>query len=58
MRSPKMTVGPACLWLPRLLPGVGTCFDLVGSSERLLYDHVRCMVRDHAQIECGKRVVC
>jgi hypothetical protein len=35
MRSPKTTVGPVCLWLPRLLPGVGVCFDFVGASERL-----------------------
>jgi hypothetical protein len=35
MRSPKMTVGPVCLWLPRLLSGVGVCFDFVGASERL-----------------------
>jgi hypothetical protein len=35
MRSPKMTVGPIYLWLPRLLPGVGACFNFVGASERL-----------------------
>jgi hypothetical protein len=35
MRSPKMTAGPICLWLSRLLPGVGACFDIVGASERL-----------------------
>jgi hypothetical protein len=35
MRSPKTTAGPVCLWLPRLLPGVGACFDFVGVSERL-----------------------
>jgi hypothetical protein len=35
MRSPKTTVGPVCLWLPRLPPGVGACFDIVGASERL-----------------------
>jgi hypothetical protein len=27
--------GPVCLWLPRLLPGVGAYFDFVGASERL-----------------------
>jgi hypothetical protein len=27
--------GPVCLRLPRLLPGVGACFILVGTSERL-----------------------
>jgi hypothetical protein len=32
---PKTTTGPVCLWLPRLLSGVGACFDLVGASERL-----------------------
>jgi hypothetical protein len=35
MRSPKTTAGPVCLWLPRLLLGVGACFDFVGASERL-----------------------
>jgi hypothetical protein len=35
MRSPKMTVVPVCLWLTRLPPGVGVCFDFVGSNERL-----------------------
>jgi hypothetical protein len=35
MRSSKMTVGPVCLWLSRLLPGVGACFDFVRASERL-----------------------
>jgi hypothetical protein len=35
MRSPKTTAGPACLWLPRLILGVGACFDFVGASESL-----------------------
>jgi hypothetical protein len=35
MRSPKMTAGSVCLWLPRLPSGVGACFDFVGASERL-----------------------
>jgi hypothetical protein len=35
MRPPKMTAGPVCLWLSRLLSGVGACFDFVGASERL-----------------------
>jgi hypothetical protein len=35
MRSPKTTAGPVCLWLPRLHPGVGACFDFLGVSERL-----------------------
>jgi hypothetical protein len=35
MRSPKTTTEPVCLWLPKLLPGVGACFDFVGASERL-----------------------
>jgi hypothetical protein len=35
MRPPKTTVGPVGLWLSRLLPGVGVCFDFVGASERL-----------------------
>jgi hypothetical protein len=29
MRPPKTTAGPVCLWLPRLLLGVGACFDFV-----------------------------
>jgi hypothetical protein len=37
-----MAVGSVCLWLPRIHSGVGACFDLVGTSERLLYAyHVR-----------------
>jgi hypothetical protein len=35
MRPPKMMAESVCLWLPRLLPGVGACFDFVGASERL-----------------------
>jgi hypothetical protein len=35
MRSPKTTAERVCLWWPRLLPGVGACFDFVGASERL-----------------------
>jgi hypothetical protein len=51
--------GLVCLWLPRLLPGVGVCFDTVGTSERLLYtDHMRYMVGDHVRIEHGKCVTC
>jgi hypothetical protein len=30
-----MTVGLICLRSPRLLPGVGVCFVLMGTSERL-----------------------
>jgi hypothetical protein len=39
MRSPKTTARPICLWLPRLLPGVGVCFDFVGASERFTYEN-------------------
>jgi hypothetical protein len=35
MRPPKTTAGPVCLWLSRLLPGVGACFDFMEASERL-----------------------
>jgi hypothetical protein len=35
IRPPKTTAGPVYLWLPRLLLGVGACFDFVGASERL-----------------------
>jgi hypothetical protein len=30
-----MTAGSVCLWLARLLAGVGAWFDSVGASERL-----------------------
>jgi hypothetical protein len=36
MRPPNMTAGPVCVWLSRLLLGVGVSFDFVGASERLL----------------------
>jgi predicted exporter len=35
MRSPETTFVSVCLWLPRLIPGVGACFDFVRASERL-----------------------
>jgi hypothetical protein len=35
MRPLKMTAGSVCLWLSRLLPGVGACFNFVRASERL-----------------------
>jgi hypothetical protein len=35
MRSSKMTAEPICLWLLRLLSGVGACSDFVGASESL-----------------------
>jgi hypothetical protein len=35
MRWPESMAGPVCLWSPRLLPGVGACFVLKGTSERL-----------------------
>jgi hypothetical protein len=35
MRPPKTTTGPIYLWLSRLLPGVGACFDFMGASERV-----------------------
>jgi hypothetical protein len=35
MRPPKMIAGSVCLWLSRLLPGVGASFDFVGANERL-----------------------
>jgi hypothetical protein len=35
MRPSKTTAGPVCLWLPRIPPGVGACFDFVGASEML-----------------------
>jgi hypothetical protein len=52
MMPPKMTARPVCLWLSRLLPGVGVYFNFVGTIERLSYmDHVRCMVWDHTQMK-------
>jgi hypothetical protein len=42
MRWPKMMAGPGDHWVPRLLLGVGVCFDHMWTSERLLYtDRVR-----------------
>jgi hypothetical protein len=35
MRPPKTTTGPVCLWLSRLLLGVGACFNFMGASEWL-----------------------
>jgi hypothetical protein len=35
MRPPKTTAVSVCLWLPKLLLGVGAYFDFVGDSERL-----------------------
>jgi hypothetical protein len=59
MRPPKTTVELVYLWLSRLLPGVGACFDFVGTSEKLSYaDHVRCMIWDHMQIKRGGRMAC
>jgi hypothetical protein len=59
MRSPKMTIGPVCLWLSRLLLGVGACFNFVGTNERLSHtDHVRCMIWDYVQIKRGGCMAC
>jgi hypothetical protein len=59
MMPPKIMAGPVCRWLLRLLPGVGACFDFVGTSERLSYtDHMRCMVQDHMQIKSGGHMAC
>jgi hypothetical protein len=59
MRPLKTTAGPVCLWLSRLLPGVGASFDFVETSERLSYaDHVRCMVQEHTQIKREGRKAC
>jgi hypothetical protein len=43
--SPKTTAGLVYLWLPRLLPGVGSCFDFVGASERLSRTGTACRKR-------------
>jgi hypothetical protein len=59
MRTLKTTAGPDCLWLSRLLPGVGAYFDFVWTSERLSYaDNMRCMVWDHTQIKRGGHMAC
>jgi hypothetical protein len=42
---PKMTTGPVYLWLPRLLLGVGACFDFVAASERLSHTGTTCRKR-------------
>jgi hypothetical protein len=45
MMPPNMTAGPVCLWLSRLLPAVGACFDFVGASERLSCTRTVCRKR-------------
>jgi hypothetical protein len=45
MRPPKTTAGPVCLWLPRLLLGVGTCFDFMGANEWLSRTGTACGMR-------------
>jgi hypothetical protein len=51
-----MTAGPGDLWMPRFLPGVGAYFDLMGTSERLLYaDHARYI---WSRDICGPSVKC
>jgi hypothetical protein len=51
MRSPKMTAGSVCLWLPRFPPGVEACFDFVGVSERL--SHTGTTRRKRTSDMCG-----
>jgi hypothetical protein len=46
MRSPKTMAGPVYLWLPRLLPGVGACFDFMGANKML--SHTGTVRRKHA----------
>jgi hypothetical protein len=46
MRPPKVMAGPVCLWLPRLLLGVGAYFDFIRANERLSCTrtaHIKCM---------------
>jgi hypothetical protein len=45
MRPPKTTAGPICLWLARLLPGVGAYFDFVGANKRLSRTGTACRKR-------------
>jgi hypothetical protein len=57
MRSPKTTARPVCLWLPRLLSGVG---GPVSTSWELLKGcHVRGLPRENVRRTCmdwnGKR---
>jgi hypothetical protein len=60
MRPPKTTAGSVCLWLLRLLPDVGACFNFVGASERLA--HIGIAHRKHTLgvrgLECEAYVVC
>jgi hypothetical protein len=60
MRSPKTTAGPVYLWLPRLLPGVGACFDFVGASERLSHTGTahRKRTSDMRELEWEAYVAC
>jgi hypothetical protein len=45
MRPLKTTAGPVCLWLSKLLSGVGVCFDFVGASEWLSRTGTACKKR-------------
>jgi hypothetical protein len=45
MRSPEMTAGSVCLWLPRLPPGVGACFDFMEASKSLSRAGTACRKR-------------
>jgi hypothetical protein len=45
MRPPKMMAGSVCLWLPRLPPGVGACFNFMGASESLSHTGTACKKR-------------
>jgi hypothetical protein len=51
MRPPKAMAGPVCLWLPRLILGVGACFDIVGAIKRL--SHTGTASRKHTPGVCG-----
>jgi hypothetical protein len=51
MRPPKTMARPVCLWLPRLPPGVGACFNFIGANEWL--SHTETARRKHTPGMCG-----
>jgi hypothetical protein len=60
IRSPKTTTGPVCLWLSKLLLGVGVCFDFMGASEMLSRTGTarRKRTLDVRELECEAYVAC
>jgi hypothetical protein len=60
MRWPRMMARLGDHWVPRLLSGVEACFDLIGTTKRLLYVYCMRYVWSRAihgpSVECVWRV--